>query len=95
MSDQAKSRLILENARARVTEWKFDKRGDTTGWHRHEHDYLIVPLFDGQLEEILPDGKSQMARIAYGAPYFREAGVEHEIRNANDFGCGFIEIEFV
>jgi len=28
--------VFVNNDRARVTEWRFTKRGDNTGWHRHE-----------------------------------------------------------
>ena len=42
--------IFIENERTRVTEWRFKNRGDNTGWHRHEYDYVVVPLFDGQLE---------------------------------------------
>ena len=30
-----------------MTRWDFPQPGDCTGWHRHEHDYVVVPLFDG------------------------------------------------
>ena len=47
---KAVSTVLIENERTRVTEWRFKKYGDNTGWHRHEYDYIVVPLFDGQLE---------------------------------------------
>ncbi|THF74959.1 MAG: cupin, partial [Sulfitobacter sp. SK025] len=40
----AVSDVLIENDRARVTRWRFPKRDDNTGWHVHEHDYLVVPL---------------------------------------------------
>ena len=43
----AKPVTRIDNNRVRVTEWRFAKRGDNTGWHRHEFDYVVVPLFDG------------------------------------------------
>ena len=42
--------VMIDNDRVRVTEWRFAKRGDNTGWHRHAFDYIVVPLFDGVLE---------------------------------------------
>lgn len=45
----ARPTVIVDNDRTRVTEWRFPRRGDNTGWHRHAYDYVVVPLFDGVL----------------------------------------------
>lgn len=87
--------IFIENARTRVTEWRFPKRGDRTGWHRHEYDYVVVPLFDGVLEIDLGDGRIDRAELKNGVPYFREVGVEHDVINGNDFECAFVEVEFL
>lgn len=87
--------VLIENARTRVTEWRFARRGDNTGWHRHEFDYVVVPLFDGALYLREPGGVEREAPMRHGEPYFREAGVEHDVASANDFECAFIEIEFL
>lgn len=87
--------IKIDNDRVRVTEWRFRKRGDSTGWHRHAFDYVIIPLFDGVLEmDIGKDGRVE-ARMQNGVPYFREAGVEHDVINGNDFECAFIEVELL
>ena len=86
--------VYIDNERTRVTEWRF-KPGDNTGWHRHEYDYVVVPLFDGVLEIRTDDGETVRADLQNGVPYFRQVGVEHDVINANDFECAFIEIEFV
>jgi beta-alanine degradation protein BauB len=91
----AKSRVIVENARTRVTRWSFGKRGDNTGWHKHEFDYIVVPLFDGNLEIENADGKRNTAELRNGNPYFREIGIEHDVFNGNDFEVTFLEIEFL
>ena len=91
----ATATVFIENARTRVTEWRFGKRGDNTGWHRHEYDYVVVPLFDGTLEIETAGGERTIAALNKGVPYFREIGVEHDVINANDFECAFIEIEFL
>lgn len=91
----ALAQQLIENNRTRVTEWRFPKRGDNTGWHRHEFDYVVVPLFDGKLEIDLPGGERTVATLHTGVPYFRELGVEHDVINGNDFECAFIEIEFL
>ena len=91
----ATGQVMIENARTRVTEWRFRKRGDNTGWHRHAYDYVVVPLFDGQLEIHLEDGSTVIADLQNGVPYYRELGVKHDVISANDFECAFIEVEFL
>lgn len=91
----AEATLFIDNERTRVTEWRFKKRGDNTGWHRHEYDYVVVPWFDGHLEIDTGDGEIAIGPMKNGVPYFRELGVEHDVRNGNDFECAFIEIEFL
>ena len=91
MSGSAKASLIIENERVIVTRYDFGPE-DNTGWHRHEHDYVIVPLQDGQLRIKNADGES-LADMKAGAPYFRQAGVEHDVINANDIDYSFIEVE--
>mgnify|MGYP001819362169 CR=1 FL=1 len=87
--------VLIRNDRVRVTEWSFAREGDNTGWHRHEFDYVVVPLFDGQLRIAGPDGETQIARMQNGVPYFRQLGVEHDVINANPFACRFIEVELL
>lgn len=91
MSPSAEPTVLIDNERVRVTRWRFTP-GAATGWHRHEHDYVIVPLRDGRLELVEPDGRRH-TELQTGAPYFREAGVEHDVVNANDHDFAFVEIE--
>jgi len=42
MSETAKPTVQVDNARTRVTEWRFAP-GASTGFHRHEYDYAVVP----------------------------------------------------
>ena len=87
--------IFIENERTRVTEWRFKEKGDNTGWHRHEYDYVVVPLFDGVLEIADAEGNITKAQLTNGVPYFRDLGVEHDMINGNDFECAFIEVEFL
>ena len=87
--------VFIENNRTRVTEWRFNRRGDNTGWHTHAYDYVVVPLFDGMLRIELPEGETVMAELKNGVPYYRELGANHDVINGNDFECAFIEIEFL
>jgi beta-alanine degradation protein BauB len=91
----AKPTVFIDNARTRVTEWRFPKRGDNTGWHRHDYDYVVVPLFDGFLEIVDAAGTVTKAELKHGVPYTRQAGVEHDVINGNDFECAFIETELL
>jgi len=94
-SVSATATVYIDNDRTRVTQWRFAKHGDNTGWHRHEFDYVVVPLFDGNLEIEAADGSRTIAPMKNGIPYFRELGVEHDVMNANDFECAFVEVEFL
>ena len=81
----------IENERVRVTEWRFAP-GAATGRHRHEHDYVVVPLTTGRLR-LVGAGGERIAELQAGRSYARPAGVEHDVVNANDFPFAFIEIE--
>jgi quercetin dioxygenase-like cupin family protein len=82
----------LENEHLRVTEWRFAP-GAATGYHRHAYDYVVVPVVDGELELIGPDGGRSRARLEQGKSYFRNAGVEHDVINAGGGVMSFVEIE--
>ena len=81
----------IDNERVIVTEWRFAP-GAETGWHRHGFDYVVIPGMDGQLLLQTDDGES-IAELRSGESYFRQAGVEHNVINANDYEFFFIEVE--
>ena len=83
--------LRIDNPEVRVTEWRFAP-GAATGFHRHEHPYVVVPLTTGALDASGAEG-TVSAQLTAGVPYYRPAGVEHDVRNANAFEFAFIEIE--
>jgi quercetin dioxygenase-like cupin family protein len=89
--ERAESSLQLENETVRVTEWRF-AAGAATGYHRHEYDYVVVPMTTGRLLLEEPGGR-RYAELKAGVSYSRPAGVEHDVINANDFPFVFIEIE--
>lgn len=91
MSESAKPTVFIDNDRVRVTEWRFAP-GAATGWHRHEMDYVVVPMLDGKLK-LVEAGGERIAELKKGVPYFREVGVEHDVVNANEFEFAFVEIE--
>jgi len=88
---RATATVRIDNERVRVTEWRFAP-GACTGPHRHELAYVVVPLTTGRLAASGPAGDTLNELVA-GQPYFRSAGVEHDVRNANAFEFAFIEIE--
>ena len=91
MTGSAKAIKHIENERVIVTEYRFGAE-DNTGWHRHAYDYVIVPLLDGRLKIVSATGET-FAEMKKGVPYFRNAGVEHDVVNASGGDYAFIEIE--
>ncbi len=88
----ARSTVQLDNDRTRVTEWRFAP-GESTGWHRHRYDYVVVPMSTGTLRLETVDGIRE-AELVAGRPYFRNTGVEHDVINVNDHEFVFVEVEF-
>lgn len=86
------AKTLIDNDRVIVTQWSFPNKGDNTGWHRHGHDYVVVPLSDGALKIVSTTGEA-IAPMKAAAPYFREAGVEHDVINWTDGPYAFLEIE--
>lgn len=84
---------MISNGRVKVTEWRFAP-GAETGWHRHAHDYVVVPMVTGRL--LLEEkGGNRFAELHAGEPYFRPVNVEHNVVNANQGEFVFIEIEVI
>jgi beta-alanine degradation protein BauB len=81
----------IENERVIVTEWRFAP-GAETGWHRHEHDYVVCPMTNGTLLLETPDGDVNAA-LKVGQTYSRETGVEHNVINAGNEELVFVEVE--
>jgi quercetin dioxygenase-like cupin family protein len=92
MTGTAKPIVHVDNERVIVTEWRFAPDANT-GWHRHGHDYVVVPIGDGRLRIVGHGGAESYAELKNGVPYFRKAGVEHDVFNASGREYTFIEIE--
>jgi len=88
---QAVPTVQVSNERVIVTEWRFAP-GAETGWHRHAHDYVVVPQTDGELLLETPQGE-RTAPLAAGQAYARQLGVEHNVINNSAHEVVFIEIE--
>ena len=89
---QATPEVMIDNDRVVVTKWSFAE-GAETGWHRHGHDYVVVPLGDGKLILEEPHGAVREAPLFDGEPYFRPEGVEHNVVNGTGKPFAFLEIE--
>jgi quercetin dioxygenase-like cupin family protein len=81
----------LENERVIVTEWRFAP-GAETGQHTHGYDYIVVPGMKGKLLLETSEG-DKISELEAGQSYFKSAGVEHNVVNANDYDFSFVEIE--
>jgi quercetin dioxygenase-like cupin family protein len=91
MMGTAKATVLIENDKVIVTEWRMEP-GSNTGWHRHGHDYVVLPLMDGKVKIETKDG-TNFADNRQGVPYFRNEGVEHDVINTEQREYAFIEIE--
>ena len=88
---KAVSTVKIDNDVVRVTEWRFAP-GAHTGHHRHEYPYVVVPMTTGPLT-IISAATENQATLTFGEPYFRPAGVEHDVANPNLTEFVFIEVE--
>ena len=92
MSAAADAERQIDNERVIVTRWTLPP-GAATGPHRHEYDYVVVPVTDGVLVLTDPNGAVSKADLAAGRSYARTAGVEHDVTNGGDAEIVFVEVE--
>ena len=88
---RAQSTTLEENDRVIVTEWRLAP-GAETGWHRHQHDYVVVCLTAGKLLAETGSGNVE-TELRFGQAYARPLGVEHNIVNSGAAEFVFVEIE--
>lgn len=91
---QIEATVLIDNESVRVTRYRLPP-GAAVGFHRHDFDYVIVPLSTARLELLDADGQASYAMLETGVPYFRNAGVEHDVRNPDDQELAFVEIELL
>ena len=87
----ARSTVQNDTAEVRVTEWRLPP-DSATGHHRHDYDYVVVPMTDGELTAVAAGGRTKNP-VKAGQSYFRKAGVEHDVVNETAHEIVFIEIE--
>ena len=83
----------IDNMRTRVTRHRLAP-GAHTGPHRHEYDYVVVPVTGGRMR-IVEGGREVFADLSCGVAYFRPAGVEHDVFNDIDSELVFVEVELI
>lgn len=84
----------IDNPEVRVTRWTL-ARGEETGQHRHEYDYVVVPLAEARMRVRHADGSETTTELSPGWSYYREAGAEHNVYNQEGALVDFIEVEIV
>ena len=89
---KAKANIQIENERVRITEYSFNIN-EETGFHVHQWDYVVIPQTDGLLLLIDDEDVEKTATLVKGQPYYREAGVSHNVINNGKQKLVFIEIE--
>ena len=83
----------IDNKRARVTRHRMAP-GASTGFHRHDYDYVVVPVTAGRMR-VVEGGRESVNELAAGVSYFRQAGVEHDVINGGDQDLIFVEVELL
>ncbi|PAU72030.1 cupin domain-containing protein [Vreelandella alkaliphila] len=88
---QASSQRQIDNDQVIVTRWDFPPEAET-GWHCHDHDYVIVPIHDGKMLLETPEGNREVMLQA-GVCYNRVEGTEHNVINIGENAFSFVEVE--
>jgi quercetin dioxygenase-like cupin family protein len=87
-----RSTPTLDDDRVRVTAFTFAD-GDETGDHRHEFDYVIVPVTGGTFLVTDRDGTTRELAQNAGVAYLGRAGTDHNVVNSSGREAVFVEIE--
>jgi beta-alanine degradation protein BauB len=90
---QAHHVVSADDDRVRVTTWTFEAAGAATGRHRHEFDYIVVPVTGGTFSVTDAVGSVREMDQVAGSPYLGTAGTEHDVVSRADDEAVFVEIE--
>jgi quercetin dioxygenase-like cupin family protein len=90
---QAHHVVSADDDRVRVTTWAFEAAGAATGRHRHEFDYIVVPVTGGTFTVTNADGSVREMDQVAGSPYLGTAGTDHDVVSSADDEAVFVEIE--
>ena len=90
----ASSEVAYEDDRFRATRWTIEPGGQIP-MHRHEHDYLVVPLRRAVMHVTTAEGELIVAEMEPGTAYARPRGSEHRNENRGERTVEFIEVEWL
>ena len=90
--NKVKTNIQIDNERIRVTEYSFNV-GDETGFHTHQWDYVVIPQTNGKLLLVDEHLFETTATLIKGEPYYRKAGISHNVINNGREKLVFIELE--
>jgi quercetin dioxygenase-like cupin family protein len=88
----ARSDRSADDDRVRITTWTFQD-GEDTGHHRHEYDYVVVPVTGGIFTVLETDGTTREMTQQAALAYQGRAGTEHNVINRSGGTAVFVEIE--
>ncbi|MHB1930385.1 MAG: cupin domain-containing protein [Acidimicrobiales bacterium] len=88
----ARSAVTANDERVRVTTWTFAD-GEATGHHRHELDYVVVPVTGGRFAILDDDGSTREKIQEAGVAYRGHAGATHDVVNRSGQEAIFVEVE--
>ena len=81
-----------EDDRVRVTRWDFTP-GAETGFHVHDHPYVVTYLTDAHLKIVDAQGAESFVDMHAGGSYSRPKGIAHNVINAGSAPMAFVEVE--
>ena len=88
----ARSITTADTDRLRITTWTFEA-GEDTGYHRHDYDYIVVPITGGTFAIAEPDGTTHQMTQEAAVAYLGRAGIEHNVTNHSGRTAVFVEVE--
>ena len=93
MNTRSHAEVQLENEHFRVTKWTIES-GGIIPMHRHDHEYVVVPLVTQNIHVTNADGTEDVSELVLGQSYTRPAGSEHQVENREPHqNVVFIEVE--
>ena len=93
MSTGSHGDVQLENEHFRVTRWTIEP-GGAIPMHRHDFEYVVVPLVTDTMRVTNADGSVIEATLETGVSYTRPAGAEHLVENPHSTATiVFVEVE--
>ena len=93
MSTGSHAEQQLENDVFRVTKWTIEP-GGSIPMHRHEYEYVVIPLVTAKMHVVNADGSEFDAELVTGQSYTRAAGAGHRIENRGSAAdVVFVEVE--